>query len=349
VIRKRSEHGLGHLLNPLDPDRDDRDWITHAYRLLIEQPRLLLTAGGPVWLDRPALTRIAITSSEVARAFKKYNEGRPWREQIKPFNFILHAHIDPFGYPPDVDPTHFRLIAPYESNPARWLQLPWIDLYTGKHWQVTTDPHNHRADVVRVKTYRDVLALYQHHPEPKSLDPDGNPCSRRSPPGLLARRPITMLTISLIGKESNRLDETVAGLIPLDDAQTTYTTPNDHAWKTLVLPALDDFPNRQVAAQASLDTRTLQRIKNRAITTPHAHNRAVLTLVTAQLAAHKLTSWGITPPQQPLEEIAAYLAHRVTHTTAKNCPVCGETVTRPRATYCGDTCKKAAYRMRRAR
>ena len=84
MIRKRSEHGLGHLLNPLDPNRDNRDWITHAYQILIEQPRLLLNGGGPPWLDLPALTRIAITSSEVARAFARYNDGRPWRDQIKP-------------------------------------------------------------------------------------------------------------------------------------------------------------------------------------------------------------------------------------------------------------------------
>jgi hypothetical protein len=350
VIRKRSEHGLGHLLNPFDPNTDDRDWITHAYQLLLDQPELLLTNGGPAWLDLPALTRIAITSKDVARAFATYNEGRPWREQIKPFNFILHAHIDPFGYPPRVDPAHFRLIAPFESDPARWLQLPWIDLHTGQQHEVTVNPNDHRPTVVRLKTYRDVLALYQHHPEPKSLDPDGNPCNRRSPPGLLARRPITMLTLSLIGKESNRLDETIAGLIgSLDDTLATYSSTSDNAWTTLVVPTLNDFPNRQLATAAGLDPRTLQRIKSGAIATSHAHNRAVLTLITAQLAAEKLAAWGVAVPQGPLEQIAAYLDHRESYTAAKRCPVCGEPVTRLRATYCSEACKKAAYRIRQGR
>jgi hypothetical protein len=54
--------------------------------------------------------------------------------------------------------------------------------------------------------------------------PRRNPCSRRSPPGLLARRLFTFLTLSLIAKESNRLDETIASLMgSLDDTLASYT------------------------------------------------------------------------------------------------------------------------------
>ena len=48
--------------------------------------------------------------------------------------------------------------------------------------------------------------------------------------------------------------------------------------------------------------------------------------------ADKLVTWGIDPPKQPLEQIAAYLDHRDAHQTARHCPVCGDPVTRPRAT-----------------
>lgn len=346
MIRKRSEHGLGHLLNPLDPDRDDRDWITDIYPLLIDNPEALLS-GGPDWLDLPALTRIALTTNEVARAFAAYNSSRPWPEQVKPFNFLLHAHIDPFGYPAGVDRTHFRLIAPYESDPDAWLQLPWVDLHTGTLHPVTTDPNDHRSERVRLKTYRDVLTLYAVHPEPKSLDPDGHPCTRRSPPGLLARRPVTLLTLSLIGKESNRLDETIAGLIgSLDDTLATYNSPNENTWTLLVLPALADFPTRQLAALTELDDRTIQRIKKRATSTPHGRNRALLTLITAQLASQQLESWDIAAPPGPLEQIATYLEHRDTNAATRRCTVCGTPLSGRQRSYCSEAHKKAAHRAR---
>jgi hypothetical protein len=348
VIRKRSEHGLGHLLNPLDPDCDDRDWITDIYPLLIDHPETLLTAC-PAWLDLPALTRIALTTNEVARAFAAYNTDRPWPEQVKPFNFLLHAHIDPLGYPVGVDPTHFRLVAPYESDPNKWLQLPWVDLHTGTLHPVTTNPNDHRSTLAHLKTYRDVLTLYALHPEPKSLDPNGQPCSRRSPPGLLARRPVTLLTLSLIGKESNRLEETIAGLIgSLDETLATYNSPNENTWTTLVLPALAGFPTRQLAALTELDARSIQRIKTRATNTPHDRNRALLTLITAQLASQQLETWGITPPRAPLEQIATYLDNRDTHKPVRRCVVCGTPLSGRQRSYCSEAHKKAAYRARRS-
>lgn len=344
MIRKRSEHGLGHLLNPLDPERDDRDWITDIYPLLIDNPDAFLTTG-PAWLDLPALTRIALTTNEVANAFAAYNAGRSWPEQVKPFNFLLHAHIDPLGYPVGVDPTHFRLIAPYESDPKAWLRLPWVDLHSGIVHPVTTDPNDHRSELARLKTYRDVLALYAVHPEPKSLDPGGQPCNRRSPPGLLARRPVTLLTLSLIGKESNRLDETIAGLIgTLDDTLATYNSPTESTWTLLVLPALADFPTRQLATLTALDDRTIQRIKKRATSTPHGRNRALLTLITAQLASQQLETWGITPPREPLEQIATYLDHRDTHNPERRCVVCGTPLSGRQRLYCSAACKKQAQR-----
>src|SRR5438094_5695956 len=87
-IVKCSEHGLGHLLNPVDPERTDRDWIRQLWELLVRQA-LGRPAEEPDWLDRPALTKIAITSPQVLRPFAAYNEGRPTREQIAPYNFLL--------------------------------------------------------------------------------------------------------------------------------------------------------------------------------------------------------------------------------------------------------------------
>jgi hypothetical protein len=60
---KWSEHGLGHLLNPTDPDSDDRDWMRQVWEGIVLEPglhrlelvRLLADVGQIALLDRPAL------------------------------------------------------------------------------------------------------------------------------------------------------------------------------------------------------------------------------------------------------------------------------------------------------
>jgi hypothetical protein len=36
VIRKPSEHGLGHLLNPIDPDADNRDLAEEVWKQILD-------------------------------------------------------------------------------------------------------------------------------------------------------------------------------------------------------------------------------------------------------------------------------------------------------------------------
>src|SRR5262249_53786367 len=56
---KWSEHGLGYLLNPTDPDADeesgdaDRDWIRGLWEGMVREA-LGLAYTWPAWLDRPA-------------------------------------------------------------------------------------------------------------------------------------------------------------------------------------------------------------------------------------------------------------------------------------------------------
>ena len=64
--------------------------------------------------------------------------------------------------------------------------------------------------MARVDTFADVLAKYETHPEAKSLGPNWEPCGRGTV-GLLRRRPVTVGTIILIRKESNRLEERSRG------------------------------------------------------------------------------------------------------------------------------------------
>jgi hypothetical protein len=61
------------------------------------------------------------------RSLSKLNRGKKYRNRIKPFDFLLSCHVKPFGYPPDVDPEKFHLVAPYVPDPECWMDLPWID------------------------------------------------------------------------------------------------------------------------------------------------------------------------------------------------------------------------------
>jgi hypothetical protein len=72
--------------------------------------------------DRPAVGRITVSSPAVIRPLAKLNEGKPYPDQIKPFNFLLTCQVKALGFPKGVDPAHFHLIAPYNSDATQWLK-----------------------------------------------------------------------------------------------------------------------------------------------------------------------------------------------------------------------------------
>lgn len=85
-------------------------------------------------------------------------------------------------------------------------------------------------------------AGYALRPEHKSLAPDGDACGPGTA-GLLRRRAIESAPelTDLIGKESNRLDERLAGALGgRDDYRNTYG-PRTTYWYGLVLPVLIDM------------------------------------------------------------------------------------------------------------
>ncbi len=170
-------------------------------------------ANSPAWAALPALSRVSVSSVALWNPFRDWNASRPWAEQIKPFNFLLVADIDPFGYPPGVDPTRFRLIAPYTNNPE-WALLEWRNLYDpdGRTYRITTDRNAPaEPDLVIAKSYQHVLREYRLHPEHKFHGPDCQQCQRLTR-GVLQRRPIHLLgTPRLIGKEANELGSSTSG------------------------------------------------------------------------------------------------------------------------------------------
>ncbi len=251
-----SEHGLGHLLNPTDPESEDREWTARVW-LGIVQRALGLTTKSQDFEDIPAVGRVTVSSPAVMRPLATLNEGKRYSDKIKPFSFLLTCHVKAFGHPIGTDPEHFHLIAPYESDPGKWLKKDWIDQYSGKLYRITTSDHSGTRRTARVKTYGNVLHEYEYHAEVKCADVDGNACGKQTV-GLLQRRHVRIDQIKYIGKESNSLEEVETGLIhsPLN-IYTEYPDLRRDDWETKIRPALEKLPVPFLETETKLSRRML--------------------------------------------------------------------------------------------
>ena len=271
-----SEHGLGHLLNPSDPESADRGWIAQAWLNIVRRSLHLPTK--PLGFEkRTAVGRITVSSPNIMKPLKALNADKSYAKQIKPFNFILSCHVAKLGHPIGVNPEMFHLIAPYETDPRQWEKTQWIDQYTGKRFRIAaTGPHGSRT-VARVKSYGDVLREYEFHPEAKCADSAGAPCSKQTI-GLLGRRHILIDGIIYIGKESNRLEEVEEqSLLDPSDAYTHYVDLQRDEWATKILPKLKAMPLSELMERTGLPRSTLQAI--RAGRKPHPSNAKLLATI----------------------------------------------------------------------
>jgi hypothetical protein len=101
-----SEHGLGHLLNPTDPESEDRDWISMAWRNIARRS-LGLPADELGFEQLPAVGRTSVSSPAVMEPLMSLNKGKKYADQIKPFNFLATCQVKPFGHPAGVDQNAF--------------------------------------------------------------------------------------------------------------------------------------------------------------------------------------------------------------------------------------------------
>jgi hypothetical protein len=279
-----SEHGLGHLMNPTDPESDDRGWIAQAWVGIVRRSLDLPTSPLP-FAKRIAVGRTTVSSPGVMKPLKALNAGKPYPEQIKPFNFILSCHVLPLGHPVGVNPERFHLVAPYETDPRKWERLPWIDQYStkGTRYRISTTVPSPARQIARVKSYEDVLEEYEFHEEAKCADASSAPCGKQSV-GLLGRRHVAIGTLHFIGKESNKLEEVEEGSVPdVSDVYTEYPDPRRDEWLLDILPVLRRTPLPTLQVMSGLDRRSLQRI--RAGAQPHKRNCDILKGIVKRFSA----------------------------------------------------------------
>jgi hypothetical protein len=253
-IRKPLEHGLGHLINPIDPNEESTDWISEVWDLILRNDAGIV-AAYPKWFDRPAISRLTITSPHLLKPFLKRKKG--YNDRVKPSNFLLTAHVATLGHPAGVDRTKFQLVALYALDPKLWTKMKWTDVHSTKDFNVTTTLAPQRG-LVRIKSIRDVFEEYEFHPEPKSAGANGEAADRRTS-GLLIRRSVEAVSITYVGKESNLLEDVENEIVhDWDEVQQQYRDER----LDLLNAVLKKIPSKELAKAARISERAIRAIRN---------------------------------------------------------------------------------------
>lgn len=212
-----------------------------------------LTSAKPIWIAGPDLIASTIqtgSAPQVVRAIRVVPRGKQpemqpvtvttfnvlkslheW-EGFRPYNFFLLPVLADGGYPVNVNPERFRLVAPFESDQTKWKRLTCINIGDPKDRRVygltTSFTSNEYGRKAVVETFENLFHRYAQHPEAKSLGPDGEACKSNTR-GLLGRSHIIAEKHRRIGKESDRRWEEGDDLESLLFVPVEYEQPGEQA------------------------------------------------------------------------------------------------------------------------
>jgi hypothetical protein len=261
VIRKASAHGLGHYAAPYGEEeeaRDDRDsgvrlWEEDVWKQIVSAA--LSDSPGKVEyafrreMQLPARSRYSATRPAVLNWFKRYNERRPYAEQVKPFNFLLtffarrqedlSAEDPMYEFDPTLD--EIRPVAPFEKDSEKALKRIF-DRNSETHAPVSR---------TRLRTVADVLRHYHRQPEYKFLGGGWNE------EGVLRRRHVFVDTIEDIGKESDGWEEDDART---EDQDTVLIYPSSLFDRERMIAAIKSVGKRELMREARIAMRTIDTV-----------------------------------------------------------------------------------------
>lgn len=275
-VIKYSEHGLGHLRGP-GPDWKREVWGS------------ILSGFRPEWVDLPAQSQWSVSTPRLYKTLEKWNAGRPYRDRIKPFNFLSACYVRA-EHKPRVPKSvgRFQLISGYLGDKDPYA-AEWVNKYDpdGPAYKLTPT-FEIMNDRIKVVTYGDVLADYVIHPEPKFADSEGNVCGPHTK-GQLHRIHVHLGGLDYIGKESNRVDDVQLGLFEPGDVQQRVSA-TDHHWDQLrpnLFRVLGRYRDGENARLAGLSAREYGRVKSGAVR-PHQGVRTALLRMAVDLACRDL-------------------------------------------------------------
>jgi plasmid maintenance system antidote protein VapI len=246
--------------------------VEHALADKLGPPDLSSLEG----FNAPAVTQYTATTPDLLHSFRKYNAGKSYRRQVRPFGFMVM-----FQQADDAEQsTMMRVIAPFNRNPAKAAR---------KAFNRDTDA------VVRpkqLKTYAASLRTYYNHPEAKFLN------GERGDRGPTLRRHIIARSIVHIGKEANKLDiQAAAGVDP--DAQVEFHVDVARAGRLkVIVRAVKQFGPARVAREAGLSRKHISAI---------AGNKASVSDITLSKIERAISGLEIAETKQSRE--TAHLLH----------------------------------------
>jgi hypothetical protein len=358
ILRKASAHGLGHLLPAYDDkdapgsipapaaslrDLDIQRWQYDLwYRLieatLIDQPVDLSDMPG---LELPAMARCAVTTRAVERWFTRHNRRKPYNQKTRPFGFLITPTVTGFAKPLGHGGQPFHLVGPYERRADHWLELEYTDIYSRRTFSISPDYYDETT--AQAQTYRQLIERYIDHPDPKCLGLDGKPCHTDTI-GVLEARHIDAFHVEQLGKEANQLEQAHAGIAhQTEEIYTLYTDPKRDPWSGLTLPVLKLMPREALISASPVHESALREVlAGRA--RPHPQHKDQLQHIAIRYARQQLEQRREPMPYHPLSALYILLRQQAQN---RRCATCACDLQSPRATYCSDACRQAAYRDRK--
>ncbi len=255
IIRKASEHCLGHLRPP-------EGWTKTRMIDAIWAALIAFADGDAEAIDRlPFAHRLALGSYPVTRpeylarlhaALPRPRRGQPTRDPLLPFGDMYIAY--PRWSLDDVCPV--TLAGPDPEAP----RARWVDLGSGRPLDLWWEawPGRERSGGIEVQTFKDAAALHRAAVDRRYLGPDGAP-HEAFQAGELQRRPVHIVGVAIIGKESRRLSEAQHGLLPAAEMAVRYEgAPDDETLRHV----LRSVPMWFLCAYTGLHHSTIQRYRN---------------------------------------------------------------------------------------
>lgn len=175
-------HGFGHLTNPFPNSIDD--WQAEIWQDILKLQYGLITERDieEKYSNLYAISRLTVSTSNVLSRFKKLNEGKNWKDQIKPFNFFLVGFQTT-----EENGNAVKPLAPFTKDYQKIVYEPFLDYETGEV----------REGSQYFKPLSRTILQYVEHLENKF---EGDI-------GILERKHVHADGLVYIGKEANNIED----------------------------------------------------------------------------------------------------------------------------------------------
>ncbi len=253
-------HGLGYLMSPAS--EGEPEWMQTAWQFILRVDGILWDGSDPVWLDYPAMMKIPVSSPAVLGRLKGF---------CKPYDFVLAPILLTDKLDPEERAEKPILITRFTKHPEEWADATYYNVRTGEECRIAVS--DRKKGSIPVKTYRQILHQYLHHPEYKFAGPDGRPCDPWTR-GMLQRRHVIPESFNYCGKEFKRkLEQGPA------DHDTDYRCKVYQNGRVAADPAtlrqLATFSEREIANGTGLHRKPIRLVRHGGSVTQKTYRKII--------------------------------------------------------------------------